>query len=136
MKLRILELESKKAIWKSFFESFERLDVVKNRNIEGTGLGMAITSKLLNLMGSELKVESEYGKGSTFSFDILQKIEDEKPLGDYRQAILEVDDTEVYRESFHAPEAKILVVDDTRMNILVIENLLKKTEIKIIPQML
>jgi len=113
------------------FESFERLDVVKNRNIEGTGLGMTITVKLLELMGSELKVESVYGEGSKFSFDLWQKIENEEPLGDYREAVSKPQNTEAYRESFRAPKAHILVVDDTRMNLLVVENLLKKTGIKI-----
>lgn len=112
------------------FESFERLDVVKNRNIEGTGLGMTITRRLLELMGSELKVESEYGVGSTFSFELWQKIEDETPLGDYREAF-EKTAKNTYRESFYAPDAHILVVDDTRMNLIVIENLLKKTGIVI-----
>jgi signal transduction histidine kinase/CheY-like chemotaxis protein/HPt (histidine-containing phosphotransfer) domain-containing protein len=113
------------------FESFERLDVVKNRNIEGTGLGMTITVKLLELMDSELKVESVYGEGSTFSFDLWQKIENEEPLGDYREAINKPQETEAYKESFRAPDARILVVDDTKMNLLVVENLLKKTGIKI-----
>ncbi|MCR5847971.1 MAG: response regulator [Lachnospiraceae bacterium] len=113
------------------FESFERLDVVKNRNVEGTGLGMTITRKLLELMGSELKVQSEYGVGSTFSFEIWQKIENETPIGDYKTAIGKTEKTKVYKESFRAPKARILVVDDTEMNILVVKNLLKKTEINI-----
>ena len=113
------------------FESFERLDVVKNRNIEGTGLGMTITVKLLELMDSELKVESVYGEGSTFSFNLWQKIENEEPLGDYREAINKPQETEAYKESFRAPDARVLVVDDTKMNLLVVENLLKKTGIKI-----
>ncbi len=113
------------------FESFERLDVVRNRNIEGTGLGMTITRKLLNLMGSELVVESEYNVGSTFSFDLWQKIEDETPLGDYKEAAASDGNDETYSESFRAPDARILVVDDTEMNILVVTNLLKKTEIQI-----
>lgn len=113
------------------FETFERLDVVKNRNVEGTGLGMTITGKLLELMGSELKVESVYGLGSSFSFELWQKIENAEPLGDYKKAIEKSGPHESYRESFHAPNARILVVDDTRMNIVVVENLLKKTGIKI-----
>ncbi len=113
------------------FESFERLDVVKNRNIEGTGLGMTITVKLLELMDSELKVESVYGEGSKFSFELWQKIENAEPLGDYREAIAKPQNSESYRESFRAPDARILVVDDTKMNLLVVENLLKKTGIKI-----
>ena len=112
------------------FESFERLDVVRNRNIEGTGLGMTITRKLLELMGSELMVVSQYGIGSTFSFELWQKIENDKPLGDYKEAIERVEPVESYNESFHAKDATILVVDDTNMNILVVENLLKKTGIK------
>ena len=113
------------------FESFERLDVVKNRNIEGTGLGMTITVKLLELMDSELKVESVYGEGSKFSFELWQKIENEEPLGDYKEAIAKPQKAEAYRESFRAPDARILVVDDTKMNLLVVENLLKQTGIKI-----
>ncbi len=116
---------------KKLFESFERLDVVKNRNIEGTGLGMTITVKLLELMDSELKVESVYGEGSKFSFELWQKIENAEPLGDYREAIAKPQNSESYRESFRAPDARILVVDDTKMNLLVVENLLKKTGIKI-----
>ena len=65
------------------FAKFERIEVQRNRNIEGTGLGMPITMRLLSLMDSELKVESEYGKGSVFSFDLRQKIIEEAPIGDY-----------------------------------------------------
>ena len=113
------------------FESFERIDVVRNRNIEGTGLGMTIARKLLNLMDSELEVESEYNVGSRFAFNLWQKIEDDSPLGDYREASQDTGSDKNYRESFRAPEAHILVVDDTEMNILVVTNLLKKTGIQI-----
>ena len=113
------------------FESFERLDEIRNRNIEGTGLGMTITRKLLTLMESDLKVESEYGVGSVFSFELWQKIENDQPLGDLKNFINSGNDIDSYKESFKAPGARILVVDDTEMNILVVENLLKKTEIKI-----
>ena len=112
------------------FASFERLDVKKNRTIEGTGLGMSIVTKLLELMHSELKVESEYGAGSTFSFDINQKIMDTTPIGNYSDRAYS-DSKEEYEELFKAPEARLLVVDDTNMNLIVVESLLKDTEIKI-----
>ncbi len=121
----------KESDMEKLFESFERLDMAKNRTVEGTGLGMAITRKLLDLMGSELKVDSVYGLGSSFSFELWQRIEDSKPLGDYKKAIENTRPPETYRESFHAPDARILVVDDTKMNVVVVENLLKKTGIKI-----
>ncbi|MBP5252376.1 MAG: response regulator [Lachnospiraceae bacterium] len=113
------------------FESFERLDVIRNRTIEGTGLGMSIATKLLSLMDSKLNVKSTYGQGSVFSFDLWQKIENNEPIGEYKIHSLYAGSTELYHESFHAPKAKILVVDDTRMNIIVVVNLLKKTGVEI-----
>ncbi|MCR5619722.1 MAG: response regulator [Lachnospiraceae bacterium] len=112
------------------FESFERLDVIRNRTIEGTGLGMSIATKLLALMDSKLRVKSTYGKGSVFSFDLWQKIENNEPIGEYKIHSLYSGSNELYHESFHAPDAKILVVDDTRMNIIVVVNLLKKTDVQ------
>ena len=112
------------------FESFERLDVIRNRTIEGTGLGMSIATKLLSLMDSKLDVKSTYGKGSVFSFNLWQKIENNEPIGEYKIHSLYAGSSELYRESFHAPDAKILVVDDTRMNIIVVVNLLKKTGVQ------
>ncbi|MCR4787005.1 MAG: response regulator [Lachnospiraceae bacterium] len=112
-------------------ESFERLDVIRNRTIEGTGLGMSITTRLLSLMGSELNIQSEYGKGSVFSFDLWQKIENGDPVGEYKLEPPERDSAESYIELFHAPEARILIVDDTKLNIVVAVNFLKKTEINI-----
>ena len=121
----------KESDMEKLFVSFERLDVVRNKNIEGTGLGMTITTKLLELMNSSLSVESTYGMGSTFSFDLWQKVENEEPLGDYKKSIAGTQKGASYKESFRAPKAKILVVDDTKMNVLVVVNLLKKTGIKI-----
>ncbi len=113
------------------FESFERLDVQRNRNIEGTGLGMSVCKKLLGLMDSELKVKSKYGEGSTFWFEIWQRIENAEPIGEFEITNADVDDEEVYHESFHAPSALILIVDDTKMNVAVAANLLKKTGVRI-----
>ena len=67
------------------FLAFKRIDEKKNRNIEGTGLGLNIVSHLLKLMDSELKVESEYGKGSDFYFTILQPIVDPTPIGNIEE---------------------------------------------------
>ena len=106
------------------FESFERLDEVRNHNIEGTGLGMSIVTRLLDMMGSRLEVESVYGKGSTFSFTVTQKIADETPIGDYAHR-LELSRSSAAREQLWAEGARILVVDDNEMNLKVAENLLQ-----------
>ncbi len=113
------------------FESFERLDVVRNRNIEGTGLGMSITTKLLKLMGSELKVESTYGEGSVFSFELWQRVESDEPIGDYKRMVQNSAGEEPKEGLLYAPDARILVTDDTKMNLLVVVKLLKRTGVQI-----
>lgn len=65
---------------KKLFNSFQQLDSKRNRNIEGTGLGLAISKQLLSIMGGDIFVESEYNKGTTFMFDIPQKIIDPTPM--------------------------------------------------------
>ncbi len=109
---------------------FQRIDELRNRNIEGTGLGIPIVYRLLNLMDSKLNVESEYGKGSIFSFDLVQKITDDKPLGDFLTKPKQ-DIPASITENFIAPDARVLVVDDNNMNLKVFSNLLKKTQIQI-----
>ena len=114
------------------FRAFERIEEKRNRTIEGTGLGMNITQRLLKLMGSRLEVASEYGKGSVFSFRVLQQVVDWSPMGDYETAYLSsIQHKKAYRESFIAPEAKILIVDDTAMNLTVAKGLLKATQVQI-----
>ena len=114
------------------YRPFERIEEARNRGIEGTGLGMNIVLSLLKLMGSELKVESVYGEGSTFSFEITQKVVKDEPIGDFSEMYRQSVETTVnYHESFRAPEARLLVVDDTRMNLTVIRGLLKATQVKI-----
>ncbi len=61
------------------FESFQQVDSKRNRNVEGTGLGLAICKRLVALMNGTLTVESEYGKGSVFSFTLPQKTVDRTP---------------------------------------------------------
>ncbi len=114
------------------FVPFERIDEKKNRNIEGTGLGMSITKSLLALMDSELQVESVYKSGSVFSFTIVQQVKDWEPIGDYREAYRRVKEKEAqYEVTFTAPDARIMVVDDTPINLKVIQNLLKRTHVQI-----
>ncbi|MCR4902617.1 MAG: response regulator [Butyrivibrio sp.] len=108
---------------------FERMDKEKNKFVEGTGLGMNIVQRLLELMDSSLVIKSQYGVGSTFEFDILQKVIDWTPVGDIDNRINKVaTDVPAYKEMLHAPDAKILVVDDTEMNLTVVKELLKQTQ--------
>ena len=112
--------------------AFERIDEKRNRTIEGTGLGINIVSSLLGMMNSKLEVKSEYGKGSEFSFNIVQTVVNAEPIGNYSNAYDEsIQDAHEYHESFHAPDARILVVDDTRTNLTVVEGLLKQTQITV-----
>ena len=114
------------------FVAFERIEEKKNRNIEGTGLGMAITQRFLNMMGSSLEVESEYGKGSVFSFALEQKVVKWDPIGDFEEAYRRsLSERTNYHEKFTAPHARVLVVDDTPVNLTVFVSLLKRTELKI-----
>ena len=113
------------------FEKFERVEKEKNRNIEGTGLGLNIASRLLKLMGSELKVKSEYQKGSEFYFDLKQKIVNIEPLGEFQDKMRQTVEKENYKTSYIAPEAEVLVVDDNSMNRDVFVGLLKPTQIKV-----
>ena len=110
------------------FLSFQRLDEEKNRNIEGTGLGISIVQKLLAMMDSKLEVSSEYGKGSTFSFRIMQKIIDKNPIGEYEKHIKRFD-KDAEKKYLTAEGAKVLAVDDNDMNLKVITGLLKRNKI-------
>lgn len=114
------------------FSGFQRLDLEQNRSIEGTGLGLAITHNLIERMNGRIEVSSEYGKGSVFTVYLSQEIINDSPMGDFRQrfeAVAKQEDE--YRESFVAPEAKVLVVDDNEMNLAVVKALLKKTDIQV-----
>lgn len=99
------------------FDAFEQVDKEKNIGKEGTGLGLSISSQLIELMGGKLGVKSEYGKGSSFYFDIEQRI---VSLEEYDK---------IQKESqipqFAASKARILIVDDNAMNLKVAEVLLE-----------
>ncbi len=114
------------------FKKFERIDLVQNNTVEGTGLGLSITQNLLQLMNGHIEVESEYGKGSTFTIYLPQKVIEDEPIGNFHDKFDRyVHTMRTYQESFKAPDAHLLVVDDTDMNLTVIEGLLSKTEIQL-----
>ena len=113
------------------FVMFNRAEEEKNRNIEGTGLGLPIVANLLKIFGSTLRVESTYGEGSEFSFVLSQEIVDPKPVGEIDFTSIRNFERKSYTSKFVAPEAQVLVVDDNEMNRKVFKNLLKGTKINI-----
>ena len=116
------------------FEPFDRLDLKKTRSIEGTGLGLAITRQLLSIMDSELKVESRYEEGSSFSFTLTQKVTDWQSVGEFKPDQSAGDNNMAAGRKhalFTAPGMKLLIVDDTPMNLQVIAGLLKRTKVHI-----
>ncbi len=114
------------------FDSFMRLEVEKNRNVEGTGLGLNIVKKLTDIMGGNIAVDSEYGKGSTFTVSIPQKVVDEAPIGNFEASVKSGRKSMKSAEkTFTAPNANILVVDDNSMNLSLMKGLLKRTQINV-----
>ncbi|WP_158212856.1 ATP-binding protein [Fibrobacter sp. UWB5] len=114
------------------FRDFVRLDEKRNRNIEGTGLGLNLTKQLVDMMGGFISVDSVYGEGSTFKVHLKQQVSDETPLGDFEKLYKQhVNVVDAAHERFEAPKAKILVVDDVQMNLKVFAGLLKDTKIQI-----
>ncbi len=107
------------------FQNFTRLDEKKNRNIEGTGLGLSLTKKLVDLMNGEIRVKSEYGMGSVFTVFLDQKIVSDTPIGDFNEryrSFVHREEKKTYGRI--APDARILVVDDVQMNLDVARGLL------------
>ncbi len=114
------------------FDAFRRVDEKKNRHIEGTGLGLSIVKQLVELMGGEISVNSVYMNGSTFLVTLEQDIMSEKELGTFTlSSRVKVHEGEQYRQSFEAPNAHLLVVDDNEMNLMVVSKLLSETKIQI-----
>ncbi len=115
------------------FGSFQRLEEDKNRNIEGTGLGLNITMRLVKMMEGTIGVNSKYGEGTTFTATMKQEVVDRTPVGDFADNLSKIQNPEhEYRPALVAPKATILIVDDNDMNLEVIEALLEDTKIGIV----
>ena len=112
-------------------KAFQRIEEARNATIEGTGLGMNITQRLLAMMHSHLEVDSVYGQGSTFAFEVEQDVINWAELGDFEQQVRRLVPQETEAALFVAPTADVLVVDDVEMNIKVFCGLLKRTEIHV-----
>ena len=115
----------------NLFKAFRRLDEMTNRHIEGTGLGLNITKHLTEMMGGTIAVRSTLGSGPEFTVEIPQRVVSYEPVGVFienRRAAS--GQKEEYHERFRAPGARILVVDDVKLNIDVIKGLLRLTQIR------
>ena len=116
---------------KYLFNAFESLEEVKNSNIQGSGLGLDISKHFADLMNGELTCESEYGKGSTFTFVVRQIVVDPTEIGFFEEKVEEAEKGP-YIPRFVAPDISILVVDDNPMNLAVIKGLLANTKMYIV----
>lgn len=121
---------------KKLFTKFERLDIEKNTTTEGTGLGLAITKSLVDMMGGNINVESQFGKGSIFMINLPQKIHKiskpmtEEELMDTAKKLYsnEIDTTVIKPEDVKISnygDKKILIVDDNKLNIKVAKRALQ-----------
>ncbi|MCH5256505.1 MAG: DegV family EDD domain-containing protein [Lachnospiraceae bacterium] len=114
------------------FNAFKRVNEEENRYIEGTGLGLSIVKQLVELMGGDIAVNSVYTKGSNFVITLPQKIASDAKIGNFN---LENKQTlnarEHYKQSFEAPDASVLIVDDNETNLMVAEKLLRDTKVQV-----
>ena len=112
----------KKEDYNKVFEKFERIDEKDGTNVEGTGLGLVITKKFVNLMDGKIWFTSDYGVGTTFYVDIPFKVVDTTPIGNIKKEELTSDRTRF----LDCSNFVALVVDDNPLNQKVTERLLKQ----------
>ena len=115
----------------NIYDSFNRFDEKKNNRILGSGLGLAITKQLVDMMEGEITVDSIYTKGTIFTVMLRQRIVNIEPIGELNFAYRGATEGTVYRSLFEAPEARILIVDDNKMNRVVASKLLEATKMQI-----
>lgn len=117
----------KKADYDKLFMKFERLDQ-EQKNIQGTGLGLTITKKLVDMLGGKITFDSIYQKGTTFTVVLEQEIVDKEKITDLSQYKVKKKTVDEY---FDGSNYEILLVDDNALNLKVAEKLLKKYNFKI-----
>ena len=116
---------------RELFESFQLLTENSFTRMEGTGLGLTITTNLLSAMGSALDIESEYGQGTIFAFRLKQQVINSDPMGTLMPEEDQRLDYETEAKGFMAPNVKLLVVDDNEINLAVVKGLLGPTKIQV-----
>lgn len=126
----------KKSEMGKIFEPFERLNLNETRNIMGAGLGMPLVKNIVDIMHGKLNIESEYGEGTTVTLTIPQKISDKEPctVGEYRKLLETRQAKELNSAASNKkewPDSKVLIVDDTPVNLVVAKGMLKDTKVKI-----
>lgn len=117
----------KKEDYDKLFEKFSRLETATSNEIEGTGLGLVITKKYVDLMNGKIWFESEWEVGTTFYVEIHQKIIDDTKIGDIKEPIKTDDKIEFLDCSNYTA----LIVDDNKLNLKVASRLLSKYNFKI-----
>lgn len=117
---------------KYIFDDFQRVEGESVHHIEGTGLGLPITKKLVEMMDGRISVESVVGEGSTFVIELPQRILSDAPMGDYSDKYNKSRDNNMANHvPIKADDCTILVVDDLEVNLKVLKGFLKNTGIMV-----
>ena len=113
------------------FDSFEKLEEDSLNEVEGTGLKLAVVKHLVDLMSGKISIDSVVGVGSTFSLVIPQKQVGKTTIGEQKEITKTNTKPQVAHSSYCAPDAKVLVVDDNNINLIVATGLLKPTRAQV-----
>ena len=113
------------------FDKFDRVNEEEVHTIEGSGLGLSIVDRLVKLMHGSVEVESVFGEGSTFIVRLPQKAVGMETVGSLEEESVRHEGHRKNAPMFTAPDAKILAVDDNKVNLTVIRGLLRKTKVQV-----
>lgn len=113
------------------FDVFHRGDLEHDQKVEGTGLGLSIVRYLLDLMNGTISVDSIYTQGSLFTVILPQRVINKAPMGEFEIVMKEKKSGIYYNKTFEAPDARILIVDDDDLNLIITTKLLQETRVNI-----